>query len=192
MVGGIFVEGWWRPLQTVRTRASEAAASRPGDAPRLGRHPCLTRRRRPSMACFPHPPAGTPPRRFVVAASPGNRRSRAVGHVGPTYAGRGYIPDMLLFMRAASGRAGGIERQCADNVAQVEGRHRLVVVPGEQRAVGEGRRCRGVRSEEHTSELQSLMRISYAVFCMKKKKHTTLTPTSSKQTTIHTIDRTKH
>src|SRR3546814_10735701 len=30
----------------------------------------------------------------------------------------------------------------------------------------------GVRSEEHTSELQSLMRISYAVFCLKKKTHT--------------------
>src|SRR3546814_2142289 len=29
------------------------------------------------------------------------------------------------------------------------------------------------RSEEHTSELQSLMRISYAVFCLKKKKHIT-------------------
>src|SRR3546814_3397781 len=29
------------------------------------------------------------------------------------------------------------------------------------------------RSEEHTSELQSLMRISYAVFCLKKKIHTT-------------------
>src|SRR3546814_2302072 len=29
------------------------------------------------------------------------------------------------------------------------------------------------RSEEHTSELQSLMRISYAVFCLKKKKITT-------------------
>src|SRR3546814_1218830 len=29
---------------------------------------------------------------------------------------------------------------------------------------------RGTRSEEHTSELQSLMRISYAVFCLKKKK----------------------
>src|SRR3546814_8128743 len=29
----------------------------------------------------------------------------------------------------------------------------------------------GGRSEEHTSELQSLMRISYAVFCLKKKKH---------------------
>src|SRR3546814_3104280 len=33
------------------------------------------------------------------------------------------------------------------------------------------RRCsRDMRSEEHTSELQSLMRISYAVFCLKKKK----------------------
>src|SRR3546814_6242889 len=42
-----------------------------------------------------------------------------------------------------------------------------------------------IRSEEHTSELQSLMRISYAVFCLKKKKRTdkdkesdtTITPT---------------
>src|SRR3546814_1586048 len=32
---------------------------------------------------------------------------------------------------------------------------------------------RRVRSEEHTSELQSLMRISYAVFCLKKKKIST-------------------
>src|SRR3546814_7955397 len=33
----------------------------------------------------------------------------------------------------------------------------------------------GVRSEEHTSELQSLMRISYAVFCLKKKKPNKIT-----------------
>src|SRR3546814_6878639 len=33
-----------------------------------------------------------------------------------------------------------------------------------------------VRSEEHTSELQSLMRISYAVFCLKKKKYHIRTP----------------
>src|SRR3546814_6527259 len=32
---------------------------------------------------------------------------------------------------------------------------------------------RPIRSEEHTSELQSLMRISYAVFCLKKKKQNT-------------------
>src|SRR3546814_1384153 len=31
----------------------------------------------------------------------------------------------------------------------------------------------GIRSEEHTSELQSLMRTSYAVFCLKKKKQNT-------------------
>src|SRR3546814_2558382 len=42
----------------------------------------------------------------------------------------------------------------------------------------------GLRSEEHTSELQSLMRISYAVFCLKKKKnidtkHTTITHTTT-------------
>src|SRR3546814_1417705 len=42
------------------------------------------------------------------------------------------------------------------------------------------------RSEEHTSELQSLMRISYAVFCLKKK--TTLTPTAyTYQNVIHII-----
>src|SRR3546814_3289823 len=38
----------------------------------------------------------------------------------------------------------------------------------------------GGRSEEHTSELQSLMRISYAVFCLKKK-------TSTHQSIVHTI-----
>src|SRR3546814_3898855 len=39
------------------------------------------------------------------------------------------------------------------------------------------------RSEEHTSELQSLMRISYAVFCLnKKKKHKTLHLTHKQQT----------
>src|SRR3546814_3590173 len=45
--------------------------------------------------------------------------------------------------------------------------------PARRRLLGRSReRARedGPRSEEHTSELQSLMRISYAVFCLKKKK----------------------
>src|SRR3546814_17264974 len=47
---------------------------------------------------------------------------------------------------------------------------------GHPRPIGaRPRRPRRSRSEEHTSELQSLMRISYAVFCLKKKKKT-LTP----------------
>src|SRR3546814_3944889 len=42
-----------------------------------------------------------------------------------------------------------------------------------------GRYCGTPRSEEHTSELQSLMRISYAVFCLKKKKQQTLRTTAN-------------
>src|SRR3546814_7531267 len=49
-----------------------------------------------------------------------------------------------------------------------------------------------IRSEEHTSELQSLMRISYAVFCLKKKTTTHKLPTTThntqlKYTIIYTI-----
>src|SRR3546814_4992543 len=56
-------------------------------------------------------------------------------------------------------------------------------------ATSTGSRCRRPRaddppgrSEEHTSELQSLMRISYAVFCLKKKKKNTNTQTKNKHT----------
>src|SRR3546814_5620729 len=47
------------------------------------------------------------------------------------------------------------------------------------------------RSEEHTSELQSLMRISYAVFCLKKKKQQKELRTYNKTTTV-TIRITRH
>src|SRR3546814_2362864 len=42
--------------------------------------------------------------------------------------------------------------------------------PASRRRKDRGVAAKRVRSEEHTSELQSLMRISYAVFCLKKKK----------------------
>src|SRR3546814_1000168 len=45
---------------------------------------------------------------------------------------------------------------------------RQVDVPKRQKR--ERNHAAGIRSEEHTSELQSLMRISYAVFCLKKKQ----------------------
>src|SRR3546814_9467993 len=47
------------------------------------------------------------------------------------------------------------------------------VAPLVVRAVHDTHREHQPRSEEHTSELQSLMRISYAVFCLKNKKHNT-------------------
>src|SRR3546814_4931614 len=50
--------------------------------------------------------------------------------------------------------------------------------------------CADFRSEEHTSELQSLMRISYAVFCLKKKKRTTYIKQNKTQTTAH--EKSKH
>src|SRR3546814_3629562 len=71
------------------------------------------------------------------------------------------------------------------DVEHVALRHPRRVVAGEQQLarhgaialLGTARLARQktqdpVRSEEHTSELQSLMRISYAVFCLKKKKTT--------------------
>src|SRR3546814_10001895 len=44
--------------------------------------------------------------------------------------------------------------------------------------------CTVVRSEEHTSELQSLMRISYAVFCLKKKINTSTKKLTDKEKSI--------
>src|SRR3546814_4925915 len=51
--------------------------------------------------------------------------------------------------------------------------HRRPGLADRDRSIPEAHQRRRVaRSEEHTSELQSLMRISYAVFCLKKKKDT--------------------
>src|SRR3546814_10735407 len=56
--------------------------------------------------------------------------------------------------------------QCGemDAVNEIAARHGLVVIEDAAQSFG------ATRSEEHTSELQSLMRSSYAVFCLKKKK----------------------
>src|SRR3546814_9600750 len=49
----------------------------------------------------------------------------------------------------------------------------------------------GARSEENTSELQSLMRISYAVFCLKKKKSKTIEYIRTEQLTRYNIIKTQ-
>src|SRR3546814_13667465 len=58
--------------------------------------------------------------------------------------------------------AGATERR-----VEAEDDHRIPFVSSERHTPTTGI---STRSEEHTSELQSLMRISYAVFCLKKKK----------------------
>src|SRR3546814_4941670 len=66
---------------------------------------------------------------------------------------------VIRFARLGRGRRG------RDVAAQLR-QQRAESLIGEKRL----QRLRRDRSEEHTSELQSLMRISYAVFCLKKKK----------------------
>src|SRR3546814_2788721 len=51
----------------------------------------------------------------------------------------------------------------------------LRIIRRQRQVHHQGRRVSVARSEEHTSELQSLMRISYAVFCLKTKKTIALT-----------------
>src|SRR3546814_3367789 len=53
----------------------------------------------------------------------------------------------------------------------LSGDDRMAIVYAPTRSVTESVARALARSEEHTSELQSLMRISYAVFCLKKKKN---------------------
>src|SRR3546814_2160522 len=62
-------------------------------------------------------------------------------------------------------------------ILAVENQGKALAIPDAQddergQAIGVGDDAVRVRSEEHTSELQSLMRISYAVFCLKKKNTT--------------------
>src|SRR3546814_1497989 len=66
-------------------------------------------------------------------------------------------------------------RRAAQRIADCDRHHgECEMRPGEHRldqaALDEPAQREQQRSEEHTSELQSLMRISYAVFCLKKKK----------------------
>src|SRR3546814_5139130 len=91
------------------------------------------------------------------------------------------VPDTTLFRSPQHRRPSGVLCQCrlhghpAVRGAVWRGK------PGARRVHHAADRQRPVRlrSEEHTSELQSLMRISYAVFCLKKKntKHYSSTKT---------------
>src|SRR3546814_9035874 len=78
----------------------------------------------------------------------------------------------LLLLARALWRRGG-QGEAAGLVLVVAGQVALgiaTVVTGVSMWIAVSHQVTG-RSEEHTSELQSLMRISYAVFCLKKKKH---------------------
>src|SRR3546814_8654753 len=83
------------------------------------------------------------------------------------------FPYTTLFRSVRSGDERGADLARAGSAGEGRTRRGPVHVARDDRhraAVGARRLRPSGRSEEHTSELQSLMRISYAVFCLKKKK----------------------
>src|SRR3546814_7706972 len=60
------------------------------------------------------------------------------------------------------------------------------------RGIGVDKDARQARSEEHTSELQSLMRTSYAVFCLKKTQIKTTRPITLNEISPNITSNTKH
>src|SRR3546814_7602615 len=92
------------------------------------------------------------------------KRGKLIVGVKADYAPYGFLDS--------SGKIVGLEPDLAQDVADVLGVElELVPVVSSNRMqfLEQGKIDLMIRSEEHTSELQSLMRISYAVFCMKKK-----------------------
>src|SRR3546814_10044106 len=113
------------------------------------------------------------------------RREDEAGWVSPDYVVFRLADDtpfdeeyLLMFLKSEQGRA-EIERESRGAVRRrlyFDGVKKLnVPVPGDRESwsalIASFASIRRHRSEEHTSELQSLMRISYAVFCLKNKKH---------------------
>src|SRR3546814_9151312 len=78
---------------------------------------------------------------------------------------RSACPPVQPPAKTPPGRPGPISKSSLRPPASSAGRD------ASHRAVGRTGDSAAARSEEHTSELQSLMRISYAVFCLKKKKN---------------------
>src|SRR3546814_9931713 len=105
----------------------------------------------------------------------GERLGRLHRRIEPAFLGQ--VADAVARLaRAAAAEQFALAVVGLDDPEQHPERRRLARAVGAQHAVDHPLRHRDVdpidhRSEEHTSELQSLMRISYAVFCLKKKQN---------------------
>src|SRR3546814_1797595 len=107
----------------------------------------------PYATLFRSPGAAAPCRRSAVRGDGGvHLRRRQRGGCGHRCGGGRALPAVHRGLPQDAGRGATASRP-------------LRPLPGSSRTAREPG-----RSEEHTSELQSLMRISYAVFCLKKKK----------------------
>src|SRR3546814_4119091 len=91
------------------------------------------------------------------------------------------FPYTTLFRSLAAKLLGRVQRAAVGAYRAVRPADRLQMGTGSGfvGVDGCGQVGHGLRSEEHTSELQSLMRISYAVFCLKKKRKRNRNKTNS-------------
>src|SRR3546814_6509515 len=109
--------------------------------------------------------------------SPPTRRAAALAVIANPFADR-FQDDLEILMQIGE----ELGRLLGDKaVAALDVDPSVIESYGKAAIVGEGGELEHARSEEHTSELQSLMRLSYAVFCLKKKN--TIHTTSHKYTT---------
>src|SRR3546814_1769444 len=110
-------------------------------------------------------------RRPLVPGRVGRRRGDIVA-LEPRNRDRGEIRDADLARKGAVSEGNSVENAfvVADEVHLVHREHDMPDTE-QMREEAVAARLGQHRSEEHTSELQSLMRISYAVFCLKKKNH---------------------
>src|SRR3546814_6454789 len=110
----------------------------------------------------------------AVAARVAVAHARAEAHQQPSV----YQPDARIVRprQWCTGHECHVQARGDDQAQEKHGAPRHITCLREQNAVEDAADARDPsvepqqRSEEHTSELQSLMRISYAVFCLKKKK----------------------
>src|SRR3546814_6774705 len=98
----------------------------------------------------------------VCSSDLGVRRYVSAGVIDPHQEVAVVLPMCVEHVDVIGQRFLGVDHQC--RLAGVGVEH--LQLRGEGRVLA----LATARSEEHTSELQSLMRISYAVFCLKKKK----------------------
>src|SRR3546814_2507913 len=105
-------------------------------------------------------------------------RSPVTAVLGPTNTGKTHLAVERMCGHS-SGMMGFplrlLAREVYDRVVGMKGPAQVALITGEEKNVPPGARyflctAESMRSEEHTSELQSLMRTSYAVFCLKKKQ----------------------
>src|SRR3546814_5836661 len=101
------------------------------------------------------------------------------------------FPYTTLFRSQHVGWVARSETHPALNQQKPNGRRKRRPFGCFQRCYG-SERVTHARSEEHTSELQSLMRISYAVFCLKKKKESNRTAIKTDINEIYTVHKCKN